>query len=95
MENHFGRLDVRDVNYSTNLYNVFITITKDDVYSKVATLRTDMPGVDIYYTLDGSEPTTTSALYTKPFVINKSEFVKARAFRNGQPIGVTAGKGWD
>ena len=95
LENHFGRLDVRGVNYSTNLYNVFINITKDDIYSKVATIRTDMPGVDIYYTLDGSEPTLASTLYTKPFVINKSEYVKARAFRNGQPIGVTAGKGWN
>ncbi len=95
LENHFGRLDAREVNYSTNLYNVFISITKDDIYSKIATLRTDMPGVDIYYTLDGSEPTTASTLYTKPFVINKSERVAARAFRNGKPIGVTASKGWN
>ena len=54
-----------------------------------------MPGVDIYYTLDGSEPTNASNLYTKPFVINKSEVVKARAFLNGKPIGVTATKGWN
>ncbi|MBE6226546.1 MAG: beta-N-acetylglucosaminidase [Bacteroidales bacterium] len=95
LQDHFGRLDARGVNYSKNLYNVFITITKDDIYSKVATIRTDMPGVDIYYTLDGSEPTNASNLYTKPFVINKSEVVKARAFLNGKPIGVTATKGWN
>lgn len=95
LQDHFGRLDARGVNYSKNLYNVFITITKDDIYSKVATIRTDMPGVDIYYTLDGSEPSNTSNLYTKPFVINKSEVVKARAFLNGKPIGVTATKGWN
>ena len=95
LQDHFGRLDARGVNYSKNLYNVFITITKDDIYSKVATIRTDMPGVDIYYTLDGSEPTNASNLYTKPFVINKSEVVKARAFLNGEPIGVTATKGWN
>ncbi len=95
LQDHFGRLDARGVNYSKNLYNVFITITKGDIYSKVATIRTDMPGVDIYYTLDGSEPSNTSNLYTKPFVINKSEVVKARAFLNGEPIGVTATKGWN
>ena len=95
LQDHFGRLDARGVNYSKNLYNVFITITKDDIYSKVATIRTDMPGVDIYYTLDGSEPSNASNLYTKPFVINKSEVVKARAFLNGKPIGVTATKGWN
>lgn len=95
LENHFKRLDIKGVNYSTNVYNVFITITNDDKYSKISTLHTDMPDVDIYYTLDGSEPTTASCLYTIPFVINKSQTVAARAFKNGKPIGITAVKGWN
>ncbi len=95
LENHFGRLDVRDVNYSKNLYNVFINITKDYEFSKVATLWTDLPGVEIRYTLDGSEPTINSTLYEKPFVINKSEVVNAIAFRDGKPVGVKATKGFN
>lgn len=91
---HFRRLDEIDVNYSTNLYNVFITISKDNMYSKIATLMCNMPGVEIYYTLDGSEPTMQSSIYTKPFVINKSEIVKAIAYKNGKPIGKMAVKGW-
>ena len=38
---------------------------------------------EIRYTLDGSEPTETSLLYKKPFVIDKSTEVKARSFKKG------------
>ena len=39
----------------------------------------------IYYTLDGSEPTTKSRLFTKPFSIDKTSTIKAKAF-NGNMI---------
>jgi len=34
----------------------------------------------IHYTLDGTEPTTLSSVYTKPITINRSAVVKARTF---------------
>lgn len=40
-------------------------------------------GVEIRYTLDGSMPDATSLLYTKPFIIEGSTTVKARAMRKG------------
>ncbi len=40
------------------------------------------PNALIYYTLDGSEPTTGSTLYTTPITIMTSTVVRARAFRN-------------
>ncbi len=37
----------------------------------------------IYYTTDGSEPTSVSALYTRPFSIDKTSIVKAKTYQAG------------
>jgi hypothetical protein len=39
-------------------------------------------GATIRYTLDGSDPTSTSAVYTGPIVLNGSTTLKARAFQD-------------
>ena len=43
------------------------------------------PKAEIRYTLDGSLPTEKSTLYTKPFSIQNSVLVRARAFKKGEP----------
>lgn len=43
------------------------------------------PGASIYYTLDGSEPTTASILYSAPMTISTTTVVRARAFKTGEP----------
>jgi hypothetical protein len=47
------------------------------------TLSSDTPEVEIRYTLDGSEPTVHSPLYTEAFTLDNRATVKARAFRPG------------
>lgn len=51
---------------------------------ETVTLTCDWPDVDVYYTLDGTEPTKDSQHYTEPFALPESTTVKAVAFRNGQ-----------
>lgn len=46
-------------------------------------LELRLAGVEIFYTLDGSEPDRTNSLYTKPILINESCQLQARAFLKG------------
>jgi len=53
------------------------------------TITDATPAAVIYYTLDGSAPTTSSTLYTSPFVLTLSASVQARAFAaNAVPSGI-------
>lgn len=41
-----------------------------------------IPGVTIYYTLDGTEPSETSLLYSNPLNVNQGTTIKAKAYRS-------------
>ena len=56
--------------------NVFMDTVEAGMSSKT-------PGVEIRYTLDGSEPTPRSTLYRGPFKLDHSAVIKARAYRPG------------
>jgi len=48
------------------------------------TISTDDENAKIYYTLDGSEPTEKSMLYTEPITIDETTLVKAKAFKKDE-----------
>lgn len=50
------------------------------------TMKSGVPGAQIFYTLDGSEPTTESTLYTEPFEVTSPLTVKAVALGDGYPL---------
>jgi len=41
------------------------------------------PGIQVYYTTDGSEPTESSAKYTEPLLIDATMVIRARAYETG------------
>lgn len=46
-------------------------------------LECPTPGVELHYTLDGSDPTPQSPRYAGPFSITRTSVVRARAYRPG------------
>ena len=54
------------------------------------TLATETEGADIYYTTDGSNPTTQSTLYSEPIIINDDTTIKAFAVKEGMNESGTA-----
>jgi alpha-mannosidase len=47
--------------------------------SMVVQLSSPMPGAEVHYTLDGSEPSAASLKYAQPLVLKKTTTLKARA----------------
>jgi len=46
-------------------------------------LTSEIPNAQIYFTIDGSEPTTSSLLYAYPIPINSNRVVRAKVFLSG------------
>lgn len=48
---------------------------------QTVSLRSYTPEAEIYYTLDGSEPTQSSPIYNNPILLTSTTTIKARAFK--------------
>ncbi|KAA3635383.1 MAG: hypothetical protein DWQ02_09980, partial [Bacteroidetes bacterium] len=48
--------------------------------SVLVTLTNNEPGSILYYTLDGTNPTPDSPVYSEPFLVNQTTVIKARSF---------------
>jgi len=58
--------------------------------SILVTLTEAIPAAQIYYTMDGSIPTTNSTLYTVPFLLTNSAGLRVKAFKTGFVDSATA-----
>jgi hexosaminidase len=81
----FTRLDWMKVNYSRGTFKCDIRTFTDPKDKKFKIrIESEQEGVETRYTTDGSDPTSASSLYEKPFVVTGDMTVKAGLFENGQ-----------
>lgn len=86
----FDPSNVASATYTVHFFNTVATPTFDPAQGDITTqteIFIDCPtlNVGVHYTLDGSEPTQASALYTDGFTIQQTGQVtlNARGFRSG------------
>lgn len=60
--------------------------------AQTVTINCATSGAEIRYTLDGTEPTASSALYSTPLSVSKTTIIKAKAFKTGYTSSATITK---
>jgi len=79
---HAGKIAVANINVRP--YTPTINSSAEPIIdSGDITITSQTSGTQIYYTLDGSTPTSSSTLYTGPFPIQEASTVKAIAVKSG------------
>lgn len=87
MEEQYRRYEQKGINYSRSAYQVYFEVTDQVDHNKsTVNLLTDSYQPEIYYTLDGSEPTTQSNQFEGPFEVPVQKTVRAATFKDGRRI---------
>ncbi len=85
---HYKRLDLLGVQYGSESRPISILPEFDASKNEFKiSLESGESDLQIYYSLDGSEPTLRSKLYKKPLTLKESALIRAQAFRDGEPYG--------
>ena len=74
----FGIYEKRQYNYARHILDIEEKFTTDLEKGAIVIELKTLDNIPVYYTLDGSEPTTESDRYTKPLEIKESCTLKAK-----------------
>jgi hexosaminidase len=86
-EKQFDRADIAGINHSVSVYDAMITTSRKEGTTTIV-LDSEFPGLDIYYTVDGSMPGAYSPKYSKPFILPDGPVtLRVLTCRDGKPIG--------
>jgi hexosaminidase len=86
-EQQFYRDDLAGINHSLAIYDAVITVTRKDGKMTVE-MGTEMPGLDIYYTINDEMPDRYTLKYSEPFIIPEGPVtLRVITYRGGNPIG--------
>jgi len=80
------RLDAQGVRYAVSAFSPWPHHSGKDNGIEVS-FKTEVNGLDLRYTTDGSTPTAESTQYTGPVLLGQNDEITAQNFRKGKAIG--------
>ncbi len=87
MEAHFQRSDVAGKNYSKAVYDPIVSAKKDGD-KLVLVMAPEMPGLDLFYSIDDTMPDDHSTKYASPVTLPEGPItLRVQAYRGGEAIG--------
>lgn len=87
VEHEFDRMDAAEIKYARSMYDPVIKTSREGNQIKLD-MRTEIEGLDIYYSYDGSFPDKFYPKYTKPLLLPKDAAeVKIVTYRDGKQVG--------
>ncbi|WP_254165583.1 beta-N-acetylhexosaminidase [Chryseosolibacter histidini] len=88
VEDHFRRFDQAGVNYAPSFYDPIITIKKNKEGLLLIDLKSEVEGLDLYYSVDNSIPSRYHDKYQEPIVFPQgADMFRVIAYRDGKAIG--------
>jgi len=69
---------------------VLVSLASGNLSTPQVVTLTGPQGKSVYYTIDGTNPSTSAILYNGPVSINSSQTIKAQAYSNGSAYGGVA-----
>ncbi len=87
METHFERADAAQVNYSKAAYDAIVQTSSKDG-KLIVDMATEMPGLQIFYTIDDTMPDQYATKYTEPITLPEGPItLRVVTYRQNKPIG--------
>ena len=87
-EKHFERFDIAEKKYSRAVYDPEFSVSRTQDKELKIELKTEVPGLDIYYSFDNSFPDRFYPKYTGPLVPPKEAVtLKLITYKGKQPVG--------
>lgn len=88
MDRYNEHLAEKGIVYARSMYNIQHKVTPENGVLRVK-LECIRPDVEIRYTVDGSEPTASSSLYTDSLTVTAAQTIKSATFAQGEQMGQT------
>jgi hexosaminidase len=88
IESQFRRFDAADIKYARSMYDVVFEPRLDETGQLVIELKTELDGLDIYYTFEGANPDYHYPRYIEPLTVPaNAEQLRVVTYRGKELVG--------